>query len=164
MHYNTNNDTQCLNLDLKYKELDPENCTLTELLTVFIEGFIPKFYRNYVTINVRFAKHKKYLENIPSFRKDCPRVLVTDILDKISRLTDEMRSSVEERVNNAFTVKSASDNTKYHTVCFGDDINFYSCTCQESHKTRMLCKYIITVVLVGKSVNRSISFISGASA
>ena len=164
MRYNTNNDTQCLNLDLKYKELDPENCLLTELLTVFIEGFIPKFYRNYVTINVRFAKHKKYLENIPSFRKDCPRVLVTDILDKISRLTDEMRSSVEESVNNAFTVKSLSDNTKYHTVCFGDDINFYSCTCQESHKTRMLCKYIITVVLVGKSVNRSISFISGASA
>ena len=165
MNCNTNNGTECLNLDLKYEELDPENCTLTELLTVIIEGFIPKFYRNYVTINVRFAlKHKKYLENIPSFRKDCPRVLVTDILDKISRLTDEMRSSVEESVNNAFTVKSASDNTKYHTVCFGDDVNFYSCTCQESRKTRMLCKYIITVVLVGKSVYRSISFISGASA
>ena len=54
------------------------------VLTVIIEEFIPKLYRNYVTMNVRStSKQKKYLENIPSFLKDRPRALVTDFLDKI---------------------------------------------------------------------------------
>ena len=85
MNCNTNNDTERLNLDLKYEELDGyKNCTLSELLTVIIEEFIPKLYRNYVTMNVRStSKQKKYLENIPSFLKDRPRALVTDVLDKI---------------------------------------------------------------------------------
>ena len=37
-----------LRLDLKYEELDGyKNCTLGGLLTVIIEEFIPKLYRNY---------------------------------------------------------------------------------------------------------------------
>ena len=110
---------------MKYEELDGyKNCTMSELLTVIIEEIIPKLYRNYVTMNVRFtSKHKKYLENIPSFLKDRPRTLVTDILDKISRVMNEMRSSVEESIN-TFMVKSASDDTKYHTIYFGDNVNF----------------------------------------
>ena len=132
MNCNTNNGTERFNLDLKYEELDGyKNCTLSKLLTLIIEEFIAKLYRNYVTMNARFtSKHKKYLENIPSFLKDHPRALVTDILDKISTVTDEMRSSVKETVNNTFTVKSASDNIKYHTVYFGDNVNFCSCTCK----------------------------------
>ena len=109
-------------------------------------------------MNVRFpSKHKKYLENMPSFLKDRPRALVTDILDKVSRVTDEMRSSVEESVNNTFMVKSASDNNKYHTVYFGDDVNFCSCSCKEFRKTRMLFKHIITVVLVDKKTFTDLS-------
>ena len=114
MSCNVNNGTEYLNLDLKYEELDGyKNCVLSKLLTVIIEEFILKLYRNYVTMTLRFiSKHKKYLENIPSFLKDRPRALVTDILDKISRATDEMRSSVEESIKNIFMVKSASDNSK----------------------------------------------------
>ena len=114
MNCNVNNGTEYLNLDLKYEELDGyKNCVLSKLLTVIIEEFILKLYRNYVTMTLRFiSKHKKYLENIPWFLKDRPRALVTDILDKISRATDEMRSSVEESIKNIFMVKSASDNSK----------------------------------------------------
>ena len=43
-------------------------------------------------INHKTSKHKKYLENIPFSLKDRPRALLTDIFDKISRVTDEMRS------------------------------------------------------------------------
>ena len=82
-------------------------------------------------MNVRFtSKQKKYLENIPSFLKDRQRVFVTDILDEISRVTDEMRSSVEESNNNTFMVKSTSVDTKSHAVYFGDNGNFCSCTCK----------------------------------
>ena len=84
MNCNTNNCTERLNLDLKYVEFDGyKNCILSKLLTIIIEEFIPKLYRNYVTVNVRFtSEHKKYLEKMPSFVKDRPRALVTDILDK----------------------------------------------------------------------------------
>ena len=45
-----------------------------------MEKFIPKRYRNYVTINVRLtSKHKKYLENIPSFLKERPRALFAEL-------------------------------------------------------------------------------------
>ena len=47
-------------------------------------------------------------------------------------------------------VKSASDNTNYHTVYFGDNVNFCLSKCKEFRKTGMLYKNIITVVLVGK--------------
>ena len=65
-------------------------------------------------------------------------------------VTDEMRSSVEEYNNNAVMVKSASDSTKYHTDYFGYNVNFCSCTCNEFCQIRMLCKHIISVILVGK--------------
>ena len=71
-------------------------------------------------MNIRFlSKDKKYLENIPLFLlKDRPRALVTDILDQISRATDEMRPSVGGSNNNSSMVKSVSDNTKYHDCMF----------------------------------------------
>ena len=83
--------------------------------------------------------------------------MVSDILDEISRVTDEMRSSVEESNNNTFMVKSASDNTNYHTVYFGDNVNFCLSTCKEFCKTGMLYKNIITVVLVGKKTFSDLS-------
>ena len=83
--------------------------------------------------------------------------MVSDILDEISRVTDEMRSSVEESNNNTFMVKSASDNTNYHTVYFGDNVNFCLSTCKEFRKTGMLYKNIITVVLVGKKTFSDLS-------
>ena len=83
--------------------------------------------------------------------------MVSDILDEISRVTNEMRSSVEESNNNTFMVKSASDNTNYHTVYFGDNVNFCLSTCKEFCKTGMLYKNIITVVLVGKKTFSDLS-------
>ena len=58
-------------------------------------------------------------------------------------------------------VKSTSDKNKYHTVYFGDNVNFCSCSCKEFRKTRMLCKHIITVVLVGKKtfINLSVLYL-----
>ena len=113
MNCYTNNGRERLNLGLEYDELDGyKKFTLSKLLTIITEEFIPKLYRNYLTMNARFtSKHKKYLGNIQPFLKDRPRALVTDILEKLSRVTDEVRYSVEESNNNAFMVKYASDNT-----------------------------------------------------
>ena len=60
MNCNTYNDTERLNLELQYEDLGGyENCTLSEVLTIMMEGFIPKLYQSSVTMYVRFTlKHK----------------------------------------------------------------------------------------------------------
>ena len=75
MNCNTNNGTERLNEDLKYDELvGYKNCTLSELLQVIIEKFIPKLYQKYVKLNVLYSSGcKKYQENIPKFLQDCPK-------------------------------------------------------------------------------------------
>ena len=49
MMCNTNNGTERLNEDLKYDELvGYKKCTLSELLQVLIENFIPEHYEKYI--------------------------------------------------------------------------------------------------------------------
>ena len=59
---NTNNGTERLNEDLKYDELVGwKNCTLSELLTIVIESFLPKLYEKYIELNVEFISgYRKY--------------------------------------------------------------------------------------------------------
>ena len=56
MMVNTNNGTERLNEDLKYSKLvEYKNCTLSDLLNVVIDKFIPKLYENYIELNVRYT-------------------------------------------------------------------------------------------------------------
>ena len=57
-----NNGTERLNEDLKYDELvGYKNCTLSELLHVLIENFIPKDYEKYIELNVKYTSgFRKY--------------------------------------------------------------------------------------------------------
>ena len=56
MMVNTNNGTERLNEDLKYDELvEYKNCTLSDLLNVVIDRFIPKLYEKYIELNVRYT-------------------------------------------------------------------------------------------------------------
>ena len=60
MMVNTNNGTERLNEDLKYNELvEYKNCTLSDLLNVVIDRFIPKLYEKYIELNVRYTSSYK---------------------------------------------------------------------------------------------------------
>ena len=66
MMVNPYNGTERLNEDLKYDELvEYKNCTLSDLLNVVIDRFIPKLYEKYVELNVRYtSSYKVYNRNI----------------------------------------------------------------------------------------------------
>ena len=50
---NTNNGKECLNEDLKYGDLSGyKNCSLSKVLSVVIESFIPMHYQKYVKLNI----------------------------------------------------------------------------------------------------------------
>ena len=57
---NTNNGTERLNEELKHNELDGyKNCTLSELMCVLIDSFIPNLYEKYVSLNIQYIKGYK---------------------------------------------------------------------------------------------------------
>ena len=52
---NTNNETERLNENLKYEELKVlKQSSLSEVLVILVNSFIPKYYKKYIEFNVRF--------------------------------------------------------------------------------------------------------------
>ena len=72
---NKNNSTERLNEDLKYDDLSGyKNYSLSELLSVVIESFIPKHYQKYVELNIRYGDGcKTYAPGIPEFLRNRPK-------------------------------------------------------------------------------------------
>ena len=96
-HCNTNNGTERLNEDLKYEELEgATRLSLSELLTIIIEKFIPKLYMKYVELNVRCTSgYKGYQEGIPSYLHNRPKSLVKHLLLLKNSVTTLMIDSVK---------------------------------------------------------------------
>ena len=152
MMCNTNNGTERLNRDLKHDDLIGfKNCTLSELISVLIETFLPKIFERYVEQNVRYTSgFKKYNVSIPSFLKNKPKVLVIDLLGKMDKVTSDMIDSVKSWTDNAFTVKSSDfTSNKSFIVDFGSDETFCSCSCPDYRRNRMLCKHFFAVIKSG---------------
>ena len=108
MSCNTNNGTERINGDLKHDELVGfKNCSPSELLEIIISRFLPKFYRKYVSLNVKFSSgYKTYAENIPSYLQNKPRSLVTFLLERAQRVSTLMIDSVREQTDGSFEVCS----------------------------------------------------------
>ena len=102
----TNNGTERLNEDLKNDELDGyKNCSLSELLSVLIDSFIPKHCNKYVELNVKYGDGcKKYSTGIRHFLQNRPKQIVDILLDKMQRVTDDI--SVTKIDNFTFSVTS----------------------------------------------------------
>ena len=96
-HCNTNNGTERLNEDLKYEELEgATRSSLSELLTIIIEKFIPKLYMKYVELNIRCTGgYKSYQEGIPSYLHNRPKSLVKHLLLLSNSVTTLMIDSVK---------------------------------------------------------------------
>ena len=93
MIVNTNNGTERLNEDLKYDELaEYKNCTLPDLLNIVIDRFIPKFYEEYIELNVRYmSSYEGYNRSIPFYMHDRPKWIVDDMTEKLVKIQEEMK-------------------------------------------------------------------------
>ena len=88
MMVSTNNGTERLNEDLKHDELvEYKNCTLSDLLNVVIDRFIPKLYEKYIELNVRYRScYKGYDRSIPFYMHDRPKWIVDDMIEKLAKI------------------------------------------------------------------------------
>ena len=156
MSCNTNNGTERINGDLKHDELVGfKNCSPSELLEIIISRFLPKFYRKYVSLNVKFSSgYKTYAENIPSCLQNRPRSLVTFRLERAQRVSTLMIDSVKERSDGFFEVCSddpgINDTKLKYNVSFGDIETFCTCSCRDFRRTRLLYKHFFTIIESGR--------------
>ena len=152
---NTNNGTERLNEDLKYDELVGwKNCTLSELLTIVIESFLPKLYEKYVELNVKFTSgYKKYQESIPESLHNSPRFIVQNMLEKMSKVTSSMISSVKVLTEGCiFEVQResvTSDLKAKYIVNFGNINEICSCTCHGFRRDCLPCKNFFAAIDAG---------------
>ena len=163
MFCNTNNGTERINGDLKHHEFERfKNCTLSEFLEIIITKFLPKLYRKYVSLNVKYSsEYKRYIDVVPNFLQNRLRELVKFLLERSQRVSNRMTESVRETVNGLFRVLSddpgISNEEKEYTVVFGDQETFYSCTCRDFRRTRLLCKHFFEVIESNKKQFHDIS-------
>ena len=89
MSCNTNYGTKRISGDLKDDELEGfQNCTLSELLEIIITKFLPKLYRKYVSLNVKYSsEYKLYTDLVPNFLQKRPRELVKFLLKRSQRVS-----------------------------------------------------------------------------
>ena len=152
---NTINGTERLTENLKYDKLVGwKNCTLSELLTIVIESFLPKLYEKYVEFNVKFTSgYKKYQESIPESLHNRPRFIVQNMLEKMSKVTSSMISSVkvltEGRIFEVQSESVTSDLKAKYIVDFGNINEICSCTCRGFRRDRLPCKHFFAVIDAG---------------
>ena len=152
MSCNTNNGTERINGDLKHDELVGfKNCSLSDLYEIIIPRFLPKFYRKYVSLNVKFSSgYKTYAENIPSYLQNRPQSLVTFLLERAQRMSTLMIDTVKEQTYGSFEVFSddpgISDTKLKYNVSFGDHETFCSCSCRDFRRTKLLCKHFFAII------------------
>ena len=114
----TNNGTERLNEDLKYDELvEYKNCTLSDLLNVVIDRFIPKLYEKYVELNVRYtSSYKGYNRNIPSYMHDRQKWIVDDMVEKLAKIQEKVKYAqiikIQINIQNNSDITSAGSKDK----------------------------------------------------
>ena len=174
MMVNTNNGTERLNEDLKYDELvEYKNCTLSDLLNVVIDRFIPKLYEKYVELNVRYtSSYKGYNRNIPSYMHDRQKWIVDDMVEKLGKIQEKVKYAqiikIQINVQNNSDITSAGSKDKCqvdicqtydvqslsawtseketYRVDFGSNDRLCSCTCLSFRRKRVLCKHFFLVM------------------
>ena len=163
MSCNTNNGTERVNGDRKHDVLEGfKNCTLSELLEIIFTKFLPKLYRKYVSLNVKYSsEYKRYTDVVPNFLQNRPGELVKFLLERSQRVSTRMIESAKETVNGVFRVLSddpgIGNEEKEYTVVFGDQETFCSCTCRDFRRTRLLCKHFFAAIESNKKQFHDIS-------
>ena len=132
---------------LKYTYLPRrKNVTLSELLTVVIDTYLPESYQKYLFKNYQMSEtYRSYNSFVPSFLKGRPRSVIIHCLQRMKKSQRFTKTDIEfsDETNGLFHLKSQSG--KVHVVDFGVMTNTPSCTCKDWIQFRIPCKHFFTV-------------------
>jgi hypothetical protein len=142
----TNNGVEAMNKTLKYNYLPKgKNITLSHLVTILIEEFLPEMLQKYQKENFAMSEfYRSYNEFVPEYLKGRPRSVILHCLSRIRKAERFSKESVEQ-INNSsqFIVKSTSG--KEHTVKFKNDEGMPECTCKDWTRWHLPCMLASTM-------------------
>ena len=105
-----------MNKTLKYNYLPTgKNITLSRLVTILVEEFLPEMLRKYQKENFAMSEfYRSYNQFVPEYLKGRPRSVILHCLSRIRTAERFTKESVEQIDSSSqFTVKSASGKRAY---------------------------------------------------
>ncbi|XP_062577915.1 uncharacterized protein LOC134239785 [Saccostrea cucullata] len=157
----TTNGVESLNKALKHFYLKLANPgTLSTLMGVVIQDFLPDLFQNYVMLNYRASSNfKAYDASIPKYLHNRPRKVVEHCMqryhssDQIGSGDIKIADDISGRI---YHVKSRESSQTYQ-VTMGSGKKFPHCTCEDFRRNFLLCKHFFAIF---KSTNQSWSDLS----
>jgi hypothetical protein len=136
----TNNGVESQNNILKHSFLSrSSDKSLTGMLKVVIEQYLPNAYQKFIRYNIAFcSSSKKYNEIIPSFLHNRPHKYIKHVFTRFENAKEEFaESDIIKIKENIFNVKSSDRDGVIYEV----DFENVTCSCPDFTKHQMLCKH-----------------------
>ncbi|XP_031551338.1 uncharacterized protein LOC116288650 [Actinia tenebrosa] len=148
VNINTNNGVERQNKTFKYDYLVGKlKPTLSRMITVLVEDFLPDKFNRYVEGNCRLSSSfKEYNRAIPEYLHNRPTYVVKHCQDRMTSAQDFTMADIQvlEQQNNTcfFKVKS---HPHVYEVQFGNSESLPSCQCLDWEKTRLPYKHFFAI-------------------
>ena len=150
-----------------------KNGTLSDLLNVVFDRFIPKLNEKYIELNVRnMSSYKGYNRSIPFYMHDRPKWIVDDMIEKLAKIQAEVKYAqiikILSNIQNNSDITSAGSKDKCqvdtcltydvkslsawtseketYRIDFGSNNRFCSCTYLSFRRKRVLWKHFFLVI------------------
>ncbi|XP_046862045.1 uncharacterized protein LOC124455456 [Xenia sp. Carnegie-2017] len=139
----TNNGIERQNNWLKHSYLESRrNNSVSDLVDVIINHFLPDSYKKYKEQNIRCtSSYRGYDDRVPKYLHDRPRGVVQHIISRID--SGIQISNIKKETPKLFIVQGAEC---AYQVRLGSDEELPSCQCLDFRTKKLLCKHICAVV------------------
>nr|XP_047146874.1 uncharacterized protein LOC124819376 [Hydra vulgaris] len=145
------------NQSFKYSFLERrKSSSLTAMLSICIDEFLPHNYDNYVDENRRaHSSYRKYSNNIPVYLVNRPRPLVKHCMKMIDKLQGISLDGINTVTNRLYNVASFQSTSRAVYQCYlGDAKHLPTCSCPSWFDSIHPCKHFFAV-FCKKNLSRS---------
>ncbi len=141
----TNNGVEAMNKTLKYNYLPKgKNITLSHLVTILVEEFLPEAFHKYQKENFAMSKfYRSYNDFVPDYLQGRPRKVILHCLSRMQKVAKFTKESIKMASPGTFIVHSPSG--KEHKVQFVAEDNMPQCTCKDWIRWHIPCKHFLAV-------------------
>ena len=143
----TNNGVEAMNKTLKYNYLPKgKNITLSQLISVLIEQFLPEMLHKYQKQNFAMSElYRSYNEFVPEYLRGRPRAVILHCLSRIKKAAKFRAESIKPTNNDAGHFQVNSSSGKQHEVKISNGSGYPECTCKDWIRWHLPCKHLFAV-------------------
>lgn len=136
-----------MNKTLKYNYLPKgKNITLSQLVSVLVEQFLPEMFRKYQKQNFAMSEsYRSHNEFIPEYLRGRPRAVILHCLSRIKKAAKFRAESIKPTNDDAGHFQVNSPSGKQHEVKISSSSGYPECTCKDWIRWHLPCKHLFAV-------------------